>query len=148
MKRDHERRRSALNRIRSGFVQRLACGDVRGDLLRSEKAKDDLAPHHALDERGAARIEQHERSRHLVSAVGQPSEHGDGIGAVPRLAERLAVDDYDRVGAEHPASGAAGSDLTRLLTRDARGEMQRAFPAAARFVGVARLGFEPLPCGA
>src|SRR2546427_526796 len=53
----------------------------------------------------------------LVASAAQAAEHGSRIIMARRLAQRLAVDDDDRVGAQHHALGHPAGDGTRLPER-------------------------------
>ena len=56
-----------------------------------------------------------------MRAVSQPAEHSDGRCGSAGLAEDLAVQDDDRVGAEDHAPGQRSRDRARLGERDRRG---------------------------
>ena len=103
--RSNELRRQALNGVGAGLVHRLAAGHVFADLVVGHRREPDLGDgpvaHASAWPASGCRCPVITSCRRSCSRA----QHAHGVGGVGGLAQNLAVDHHDGIGAEHDVAG-------------------------------------------
>src|SRR5262249_46358182 len=82
---------------------------------------------------------QREARAHPMLAPRESPEHGGGLGVVHGLAEHLAIDLDDRIGAQHPRRPTPALDVPRLGDRQSTHQVSRALVWQRSLVDRARV---------
>ena len=98
----HEDRAGALDGVAAGLVGRLASVPVALGLAGRQGAEFHLGGHHATQ--AALAIGDGDAGHHPMPAPAERREHGQGVGAIPGLAEQAVIEHHAGVGAQHAAT--------------------------------------------
>ena len=90
-----------LRRIRARLVQRVDLRVVGADLLQAQWVEAHIGDRVEGDTLPAGTPAQADPGADLVGAPDEPQEHGFGLGHVARLAQRLTINEDERIGRDH-----------------------------------------------